>query len=248
MILLSIAAILSLSIGLYRDFSSSHDANEPRVGWVEGTAIIFAIMVVALTNAWNDFDKERKFRKVEEGVGEGEIKILKNKKTCPIPPSSLVVGDILLLAPGDILPCDVLIGSGSLFIDESLATGELNPVWRNESDVGISGGKVVEGEAKGIVIAVGKWSLSGRIMMDVQNQERNNDQEDDEDHDDENRDDSNSDDEQGKRSHYDARPHRPRRRRDQDRKEVQTPLEMKLTIFADKIAKFGVIAASLMMM
>ena len=34
--MLSIAAIISLAIGISEDFSARHPEDEPRVGWVEG--------------------------------------------------------------------------------------------------------------------------------------------------------------------------------------------------------------------
>lgn len=44
LILLTIAAIISLALGLYQTFGGEHEEGEPRVEWVEGVAIIVAIV------------------------------------------------------------------------------------------------------------------------------------------------------------------------------------------------------------
>lgn len=59
--------------------------------------------------------------------------------------------------------------SHNLRCDESAATGESNPVKKNEYTKGdciiISGSKVLQGVAKVLVIAVGENSFYGRAMM-----------------------------------------------------------------------------------
>lgn len=44
LILLTIAAIISLALGLYQTFGGEHKKGEPKVEWVEGVAIIVAIV------------------------------------------------------------------------------------------------------------------------------------------------------------------------------------------------------------
>jgi hypothetical protein len=38
-VLLSIAALVSLAVGIHEDYSSRHPEGEPRVGWVDGNLI-----------------------------------------------------------------------------------------------------------------------------------------------------------------------------------------------------------------
>jgi Ca2+-transporting ATPase len=44
LILLTIAAVISLALGLYQTFGGEHEPGEPKVEWVEGVAIIVAIV------------------------------------------------------------------------------------------------------------------------------------------------------------------------------------------------------------
>lgn len=48
LILLTIAAIVSLALGLYQTFGTPHEHGEARVEWVEGVAIIVAILIVVV--------------------------------------------------------------------------------------------------------------------------------------------------------------------------------------------------------
>ena len=45
-VLLSIAAVVSLALGFFQDFSNIHKSGEPKVDWVEGVAIMVAVAIV----------------------------------------------------------------------------------------------------------------------------------------------------------------------------------------------------------
>lgn len=48
LILLTIAAIVSLALGLYQTLGTPHEPGEAKVEWVEGVAIIVAILIVVI--------------------------------------------------------------------------------------------------------------------------------------------------------------------------------------------------------
>jgi len=62
-ILLTIAAIVSLSLGIYETVSGGTG-----VDWVEGVAICVAILIVTIVTAVNDWQKERQFTKLNKRV------------------------------------------------------------------------------------------------------------------------------------------------------------------------------------
>lgn len=45
-ILLSIAAVVSLALGLFQDFGTPRPTDDPPVDWVEGVAIMVAVFIV----------------------------------------------------------------------------------------------------------------------------------------------------------------------------------------------------------
>ncbi|MFP4550510.1 MAG: copper-translocating P-type ATPase [Spirochaetales bacterium] len=56
-----------------------------------------------------------------------------------LPADEIEVGDVLVVRPGEKIPSDGVISSGSSYIDESLLTGESKPVERTEGDEVIGG-------------------------------------------------------------------------------------------------------------
>lgn len=62
-ILLTIAAVVSLSLGIYETLSGGTG-----VDWVEGVAICVAILIVTIVTAVNDWQKEKQFAKLNKRV------------------------------------------------------------------------------------------------------------------------------------------------------------------------------------
>lgn len=62
-ILLTIAAVISLSLGIYQTIDEGKG-----VDWVEGVAIVVAIAIVTIVTALNDWQKERQFAKLNKRV------------------------------------------------------------------------------------------------------------------------------------------------------------------------------------
>ncbi|KAI7861506.1 PMCA-type calcium-translocating P-type ATPase [Spinellus fusiger] len=176
LILLTIASLVSLAIGIWEDYSPRHPPDEPRVGWVEGTAILLAVLAVVFTNAINDYQKERQFKKLNAKKEDRVVKVLRDGKEKQISVYDLNVGDVLMLEPGDILPADGLFLSGhNVACDESSATGESDTMKKQTDDQGdcfiLSGAKVLEGVGRAVVIAVGENSYFGKTMMSMRGAE-----------------------------------------------------------------------------
>jgi Ca2+-transporting ATPase len=68
LILLSVVAIISLSLGLYQAFGQPHAPGQPRVEWVDGVTIMTAVMIVVVAGALNDYQKERQFARLNKKV------------------------------------------------------------------------------------------------------------------------------------------------------------------------------------
>ncbi|PCH42057.1 Ca-transporting ATPase [Wolfiporia cocos MD-104 SS10] len=183
LVLLSIAAVVSLALGFFQDFGTPRPAGEPPVDWVEGVAIIVAILIVVLVGSVNDWQKERQFQQLNEKKEERGVKVIRAGVECIIDVHKVVVGDVALLEPGEIIPCDgVYLGGHNVRCDESGATGESDAIRKIDYDEAIrnqrngeihdhmdcfvvSGSKVLEGYGSYVVIAVGPRSFNGRIMM-----------------------------------------------------------------------------------
>jgi Ca2+-transporting ATPase len=129
LILLSIAALISFVLGIVQDFGPSHTPGEPRVDWVEGVAIMIAVIIVVVVGSLNDYQKERQFRTLNDKKDERTIKVLRGGMECVIDVRDVVVGDVALLEPGEIVPCDGIFLTGhNVKCDESGATGESDAI------------------------------------------------------------------------------------------------------------------------
>ncbi|KAJ1676672.1 plasma membrane calcium, partial [Spiromyces aspiralis] len=129
-ILLDIAALVSLAIGIYQDVrvTGSPEDNE-NVHWVEGFAIIVAVAVVVTVGSLNDYQKERQFQKLNAKKDCRKVRVVRNGAEMMIPIQCLMVGDILNIEPGDVLGADaVVIHSSNLKCDESSLTGESDAI------------------------------------------------------------------------------------------------------------------------
>lgn len=184
LILLSIAAVISLALGLYQTFGQTHDEGA-KVEWVEGVAIITAVAIVVVVGALNDWQKERQFRKLNSKKEDRLVKVIRSGKAATVSVHDVLVGDVMLVEPGDIIPVDgIFINGHSLSCDESSVTGESDLMKkvpgdevmrsllqeeapnRKELDPFIlSGAKVLDGVGSFLVTAVGRNSSLGRTMM-----------------------------------------------------------------------------------
>jgi len=180
LIVLTVAAVIALALGLYQALSGGG------VEWIEGVAIIIAIIVVVIVGALNDWQKEKQFAKLNKKKADRNVKVVRSGKTQEINVYDLCVGDVLLIEPGDVLPVDgILISGHGIKCDESSATGESDLLKKTPGDevfaamqnngnlkkmdpFMISGGKVTEGIGRMQVTAVGVHSSYGKTMLTLQ--------------------------------------------------------------------------------
>lgn len=201
LILLCVAAVVSLALGLYTDFGTPPErvaclqngvesfCNAAQVDWVEGVAILVAVVIVDLVGSVNDYQKELQFKKLNAKKEQRDVKVLRQGKPALMSVYDVVVGDILQLEPGEIVPCDgIFLRGHNVKCDESGATGESDMIRKvtydeciadleeakrnnekpkNRDCFLISGSKVLEGVGEYVVIAVGPTSFNGKLMLSL---------------------------------------------------------------------------------
>ena len=104
-----------------------------------------------------------------------KLRLLQEKPCHPIrdgketacPPAELVLGDLAVFRAGDQLPADAIVREGSCAADESLLTGESDPIRRAEGDWLMSGSFLTEGKVTAQLAAVGDESYAARLMGDA---------------------------------------------------------------------------------
>ncbi len=109
------------------------------------------------------------------------IAVLRDGESRERPISELVVGDVIRLAAGDMIPADVrIVETKDLFVSQSSLTGESEPMekWTAAqpqtdgnplecNNLAFMGSTVVSGSALALVIAVGKDTLFGALARRV---------------------------------------------------------------------------------
>jgi len=188
LIMLMCAACVSLILGIIEN---------PSTGWIEGTAILFAVVIVVMVSSLNDYSKEQQFRKLNSKKNNKTVKTIRNGESEQVSVYDIVVGDIVNIEVGDILCADGLFLEGfDMKCDEGAMTGEADAVKKDvDHPILYSGCLVLEGCGKMLVIATGVNSQSGSIMMSLQTEAE------------------------------------------------ATPLQEKLSVLSDKIAKLGMFSA-----
>ena len=107
--------------------------------------------------------------------------VVRDGKKVAVDASTLVPGDFLYLAIGDVVPADIrLLDIDDLQTDESVLTGESAPISKNVStiildqplpyqlsNIALMGSTVSNGSGKGLVVATGKKTYFGRVAASL---------------------------------------------------------------------------------
>ena len=79
-----------------------------------------------------------------------------------IPAADIVIGDLVQLSLGCIVPADLRILTGSVLLDQSMLTGESAPIEAGAGSQAYAGALVRRGSAAGVVTATGSRTYFGR--------------------------------------------------------------------------------------
>jgi magnesium-transporting ATPase (P-type) len=176
--ILLLASLVSLVIGILQEGLAT--------GWIEGTAIFFAVFMVVLISSIINYNKEKEFNKLSrlnkpkdtfvKRIIQKDGKLVAENKV-KISTEDLLVGDINYVGYGDVLKVDGILLEGDIQMDESALTGESilirkKPEFENTKidhhDIRInpfllSGSMIKEGEGIILVTNVGKNTYSSRL-------------------------------------------------------------------------------------
>ena len=131
-------------------------------------AIVAALLVV---NAVLGFAQERRAAGVMETLRrrlQVGARVLRDADWQVVAARELVPGDIVRVRPGDIVPADVKVLTGTLSVDQSALTGESKDVDKAPGEVLSSGSIVRRGEGNGVVMLTGAKTYFGRTTQLVQ--------------------------------------------------------------------------------
>ncbi len=138
------------------------------VGDVTDGLIILAIIVPSVfLSFWQEY---RANQTMEELLGRVQVKVnvVRNGVEISIPITQLLVGDLVDLRIGDIVPGDLkVINSNGLLIDESVLTGESLAVEKADGEELRFGTSVASGTAQAAVVGVGEDTEYGALAKAI---------------------------------------------------------------------------------
>lgn len=138
---------------------------------------IFGMIIVSiLLGFWNEYAAERTVKELLKRVLLAAI-VIRGGEKFEVPVSHLTIGDIVLLAPGSIVPADLrLIEVGNLELDQSSLTGESKTVFKTAStitkeplglgdfaNIAFMSTVATSGWGKGVVVGIGQGTEFGKI-------------------------------------------------------------------------------------
>ena len=126
---------------------------------------LFGFVIVANTGIGiiQEFRASRTLAKLAV-LGDARPTVRREGRDAEIPTSDVVMDDLIVLSTGDQLVVDgVVLTTDGLEIDESLLTGEADPVDKSVGDDAMSGSFVVAGSGLYQATRVGRESFAGRL-------------------------------------------------------------------------------------
>ncbi len=97
-----------------------------------------------------------------------ESRVRRDGQVVAVPLEDVVLDDLLVLRPGDQIPADAVVSeSTGLALDESLLTGESDPVFKDAGAQLLSGSHVVTGTGYAVVTAVGADSYASKLTSEI---------------------------------------------------------------------------------
>ena len=188
-IILICCSIFEIGISIYYILSGKEADNKD---WIDGLSIIVAVFVVVSVGSITNYKKEMKFQDLNDiQNGTTTYDVVRSGQPLKIISDDILVGDLIKINYGEILPADMLMVEGNgVKIDESSLTGESNAVSKkpfekcNEeleqgeknpaSMILLSGTNVIEGSGAAIAIAIGEHSQKGIIRGTIDNAQEDN--------------------------------------------------------------------------
>lgn len=175
-IILLVAAALSIGIAFYEYFELGHDAT----AFLEPIGILLAVVLATGLAFIFETKADREFDILNKVNDDEPVRVIRNGQSQQIPKRDVVAGDVVMIGTGDEIPADgTLIDAVALMVDESSLTGEpacakttdsrdFDPEATFPSNRVMRGTKVMEGHGVFRAEAVGDRTENGKVFQAAQ--------------------------------------------------------------------------------
>ena len=135
--------------------------------WYETIGILIAIITASFISSISEYGSDKAFATLMEQLSNISCKVKRNGSICDIKVDDVVVGDIIILESGDMIPADGIILSGKIGLDESSLNGESKTVDKKIDDKLLRGSVVINGQAIMKVEKVGMDTFYGKMASEL---------------------------------------------------------------------------------
>ena len=162
--------------------------------WVETAGIALAVLLASLISTLSEYGSEAAFARLSAECGQAACRVRRRERDTDgaesvreIPLAEAVVGDILVLSAGEMIPADGVLLSGHLQVDQSAMTGESREVEKRplgyrealpeepspaDPHALLRGCVILGGSGEMLVTRVGDATFLGHISEEVQTDTR----------------------------------------------------------------------------
>ncbi len=135
--------------------------------WYETIGIVIAIFLASFISTLSEYGSEKAFEQLQKDASKIKIKVKRNSKVEEISIDDVVVGDIVLLNPGDEVPADGKIITGNISVNESSLNGEMKEKTKVKGNDVYRSSVVYQGLAIMEVTKVGQNTFYGKLAKEV---------------------------------------------------------------------------------
>lgn len=151
--------------------------------WYEGVGITVAVALATLVSTWSEFKNEQTFQKLQQEASKIFLNVFRGNSVQKVNIDDIVVGDKVLLEPGDKIPADGLIIEGIIKVNQAALNGEADAVNKvpslkafepslDDKHSVYRGAIVEDGEAVMQINQVGDLTLFGKLASDLKKEDR----------------------------------------------------------------------------
>lgn len=151
-LLLILAAIVLGIVGHYSDENNLVDV----------ILILIIVLASGVSGFFQEYKAERSIEALQK-MSNPKTKVFRDDKEILIDSSEVVPGDIIFLQEGEVVPADSTIIENSCKVDESILTGESNPLKKKAGDQIYMNTSIIVGEVVALVNRTGEKTRVGEI-------------------------------------------------------------------------------------
>lgn len=154
---------LAITVAFVASLVSLTDALDLEFWWE-----LASLIVIMLLGHWQEMraigQAQGALAALAELIPDEAERIEDGGETQTVPIADLAVGDRVLVRSGSRVPADGTITDGSVELDESMLTGESNPVARSEGDEVVAGSVATDNAIRVEITAIGEDTALGGIQ------------------------------------------------------------------------------------